>query len=77
MPDALEYLAGRLGIPQSQTVAIGDSPNDISMLKWAGLGIAVGNVSAEVRAAADWVVDGAPGDSFREAIARLLRLSDL
>ncbi len=37
--NALKYLAKLLGIEQSQTVAIGDGPNDISMLKWAGLGI--------------------------------------
>ena len=75
--NALEYLAERLGIPQSQTVAIGDSPNDISMLEWAGLGIVVGDAPDEVRASADWVVDHGSEDSFREAIARLLDHSDL
>lgn len=74
--NALKFLAQRLGIPQSQTVAIGDSPNDISMLEWAGLGIAVGDASAEVRASADWVIDHGADDSFREAIARLLDHSD-
>ncbi|MFC2008730.1 HAD family hydrolase [Chloroflexota bacterium] len=74
---ALKYLAERLGIPQSQTVAIGDSPNDVSMLVWAGLGIAVGDVPAEVRASADWVIDCGAEDSFREAIAQLLDHSEL
>ena len=75
--NALKYLAERLGIPQSQTVAIGDSPNDVSMLEWAGLGIAVGDAPAEVRASADWVIDHGAEDSFQEAIARLLDHSDL
>jgi len=73
---ALKYLAERLGVPQSQTVAVGDSPNDVSMLEWAGLGIEVGDAPAEVRAAADWVVDNGAEDSFGEAIARLLDCSD-
>ena len=70
--NALKFLANRLGIPRSQTVAIGDSPNDVSMLEWAGLGIAVGDAPAEVRASADWVVDHGSDDSFAEAIAQLL-----
>ena len=73
--NALKYLAGRLGIPQSETVAIGDSPNDVSMLRWAGLGIVVGDASDEVRAAADWVMDHEAGDSFCQAVARLLDAS--
>jgi len=70
--NALRYLAERLGVPRSQTVAIGDSPNDVSMLEWAGLGIVVGDAPAEVRAEADWVVNNGGQDSFCEAIARLL-----
>jgi len=70
--NALRYLAERLGVPRSETVAIGDSPNDVSMLEWAGLGIVVGDAPAEVRAAADWVVDNGAEDCFAEAIARLL-----
>ena len=73
--NALKYLAGRLGIPQSQTVAIGDSPNDVSMLRWAGLGIVVGDASDEVRAAADWVIDHGVEDSFSQAVAQLLDAS--
>lgn len=70
--NALKYLSGRLGIPQSQTVAIGDSPNDVSMLRWAGLGIVVGDAPDEVRAAADWVIDHKAEDPFCQAVAQLL-----
>lgn len=70
--NALEHLAGRLGILRSQTVAIGDSPNDVSMLRWAGLGIVVGDASEEVRAAADWIVDHGAENSFCRAVDRLL-----
>jgi len=74
--NALKYLAERLAVPRSRTVAIGDSPNDVSMLEWAGLGIAVGDVPAEVRTAADWVIDNGAEDSFGEAVARLLDCSE-
>ena len=40
---ALAHLARHLGIPQEQVVAIGDQENDLSMLGWAGLGLAMGN----------------------------------
>ena len=39
------------GVPWS--VAFGDMPNDIAMLRWAGLGVAMGNALPEVVAAAD------------------------
>lgn len=70
--NALEYLAKQLGTPRSRVVAIGDSPNDISMLRWAGLGIVVGDAPTEVKEAADWVIGDGAQHSFCEAIARLL-----
>ena len=48
----LRWLAQRLGIPMEQTLAIGDGVNDVSMLREAGLGIAMGNAAPEVQAAA-------------------------
>lgn len=69
--NALKYLANLLDIEQSETVAIGDGPNDISMLKWAGLGIVIGSAPEEVKAVADWVVDSC-GDGFAQAIQELL-----
>lgn len=46
---ALSKLAEKLNIPLSKTVAIGDSMNDVSMLKLAGKGIAMGNARQEVK----------------------------
>lgn len=43
---AMEHMAGLLQIPMQDTVAIGDSNNDYSMLKGAGIGIAMGNSAA-------------------------------
>ena len=75
--NALRFVAERLGVRQDQVVAIGDSPNDVSMLKWAALGIAVGDAPPEVRASADWVIDHSGGDSFARAIGRLLNTISL
>lgn len=53
---ALSVLAAYLGVSQEETAAIGDNENDIDMLRWAGLGLAMGNAAPEVRAAANCVL---------------------
>lgn len=53
---ALEYVANRLGIAQQHTAAIGDSLNDISMIRWAGLGCAVDNARPELMQVADRII---------------------
>lgn len=54
---ALHHLAAHLGIPIEETIAVGDSLNDIEMIRAAGLGVAVANARDEVKAAADVVLD--------------------
>lgn len=49
----LPRLAEILGVKMSRTVAIGDYNNDVSMIKAAGVGIAVANATEEAKAAAD------------------------
>jgi len=49
---ALAKLACRLGIPQEETLAIGDNWNDLDMLEWAGQAVLMGNASVELRALA-------------------------
>ena len=50
--NALTKLAAHLNISMEDTVAIGDNFNDVSMLKMAGLGIAMGNGEPEIQALA-------------------------
>ncbi len=52
---ALERLAALLDIPISETAAFGDDLNDLSMLRAAGLGVAMENACPEAKAAADYV----------------------
>jgi Cof subfamily protein (haloacid dehalogenase superfamily) len=69
--NALAFLCKRMGIPQGQSVAVGDGRNDVSMLAWAGLGIAVEKSDPEVIAAADRTIPG-PGHGGIQQLADLL-----
>ena len=51
----LAEVAERLGVPAAAVVAFGDMPNDVPMLRWAGLGVAMGNGHPDALAAADEV----------------------
>lgn len=51
----LELLAGYLGIEWDEIVVIGDSSSDLKMIQLAGLGVAMGNATDEVKRAAKWV----------------------
>lgn len=53
---ALRQVAKLLQIPQSNVAAIGDSMNDIEMIQWAGIGIAVENAEEAILQAADRIV---------------------
>lgn len=50
---ALALIAATLGVPRQDTIAFGDGANDVTMLAWAGHGVAVGpHATPEVRAVA-------------------------
>lgn len=61
----------RWGIPVEKTVAFGDGINDITMLKAAGLGIAMGNAHATVRAAADKICGRIEDDGLYRCVKEL------
>ncbi len=69
---ALQFLAHHLNIPLEQTMAIGDEENDVSMLRVAGLGVAMGNASAEAKAAADVVAPSITADGAAWAIEKYI-----
>jgi hypothetical protein len=52
---ALARLAAMHGVAREEVMAIGDAGNDLGMIRWAGVGVAMANATEEVRAAADWV----------------------
>ena len=61
-----------LGIPREETIAIGDGENDISMLRWAGLGIAMANAPENVKAAADVIAPACDEDGAAWAMEKYL-----
>lgn len=71
---ALAHVAERLSIARADCIAFGDSFNDIPMLEWAGLGIAVGNARPPVQAAADRAAPPADEDGVGRALEELFGL---
>ena len=49
----LGRLCDQLGVLRREVMAFGDNNNDISMLRWAGRGIAMANATEAAKAAAD------------------------
>ena len=64
--NGLAKLIRILGIQQEEVMAMGDEANDLSMIEWAGLGVAMGNASSEVKEAADVVT---PMTNDEDAVA--------
>lgn len=54
---AIEVLGDMLGIDKKQVIAMGDSHNDIEMIKFAAIGVAMGNAEEDVKKSADYVTD--------------------
>ncbi len=67
----LRRVAEHLGVPLEQTVAIGDSSNDLEMLAVAGVGVAMGNGTDQAKAVADWVTEDINQDGLALAFQRL------
>ena len=68
----LRELCKHLDIPISETIAVGDAPNDLEILKAAGLSIAMGNSRQEILDLADVVVSDCDHDGCAEAIYQYL-----
>lgn len=69
---AMQKLGELLGIRSCEMAAIGDGLNDIPMLKYAGLSIAMGNAADEVKVIAHEVVSDNDSDGVAEAIERFI-----
>jgi phosphoglycolate phosphatase (TIGR01487 family) len=67
----MHKLAEIMGIEVNNFAAMGDSANDLPMLKASGLGIAVGNAEPDVKAAADYVCRASYGEGAAEGFAWL------
>jgi len=68
----LGILLERLGLDRSQLVACGDGYNDISMIQFAGLGVAMGNAQESVKKAADYVTLSNEADGVADVVRKFI-----
>ncbi len=69
---ALRQMGSLLGISRDEMMAVGDSPNDMAMLREAGTAVAVGNAKDEVKAIADYIAPSNHEDGVADAIEKLV-----
>ena len=70
---AVRYLAEELlGLKAENVMAIGDNFNDVEMIEYAGLGVAMGDAPADVQAIAQWVAPSVEEDGAAAAIEALI-----
>ncbi|WP_270346050.1 HAD family hydrolase [Enterococcus thailandicus] len=65
------HLADQVGIPRESIISFGDGLNDREMLRESGIGVAMGNASAEVQATANLVTDTNDQDGIWKALKKL------
>lgn len=69
---ALTRFAAAAGVPGDAICAVGDALNDLSMIRGAGFGVAMGDADPAVKAAADWTTGSSREDGLVMLIDRLL-----
>jgi len=66
--NAIKILCELYDIDKNEVIAIGDNENDISMIEYAGMGVAMGNASDNVKEKADYVT----GDYLEDGVAQAI-----
>lgn len=69
---AVKILAEHHGIKQEEIICIGDNGNDISMIKYAGLGVAMKNGTEAVKAVADYITDTNDNDGVAKVVEKFI-----
>lgn len=67
---ALDTVCERLGVEPAGVLAVGDGRNDLEMVRWAGLGVAMGHAPAELQDVADWVAPTFEQDGLAVVLER-------
>lgn len=67
----LEFLADLLGVSMDDTIAVGDSENDLDIIRAAGIGVAMGNAFEHVKTEADFITLSNEEDGVAYAIKKL------
>lgn len=69
---AVEILAAFYGIKREEVLVIGDSINDLSMIEFAGMGVAMGNALDIVKEGADYITDSNDNEGVAKAIYKFV-----
>ena len=70
--NAIKLLANKLGFTEQEVLAIGDQNNDIEMVVTAGIGVAMGNGTEEIKSKADYITDTVLNNGFVKAIDKFV-----
>ncbi len=70
--NAIKILAKKYGIKVDEVLAIGDQNNDIEMVETAGIGIAMGNGTDEIKSKADYITGTVTENGFVKAINKFV-----
>ncbi|KAI7886020.1 hypothetical protein K492DRAFT_203566 [Lichtheimia hyalospora FSU 10163] len=71
---ALAYLCNKLDVDPNNLIAFGDMPNDIEMLKFAGIAVAMGNAHENVKAIADLTTETNEDDGVAVVLEKIVQL---
>ncbi len=70
---AVQFLAEELyGLKPEEVMAIGDNGNDIEMVKYSGIGVAMGNGAEELKLCADWIAPPIEADGAAVALEKFI-----
>ena len=68
----LDHLAQYLGMTSDEVMALGDEENDLSMIEYAGMGVAMANAVEKVRQAADYITLSNEQDGVAKAVEKFV-----
>ena len=69
---SIKQLIKKIGITKEEVIAVGDSYNDLSMIKFAGLGVAMGNAPDDIKQVADHITDTNMNDGVAKVVEEFL-----
>jgi Cof subfamily protein (haloacid dehalogenase superfamily) len=72
---ALQAVCDYYHLSREQVMAVGDSYNDMDMLSWAGVGVAMANAPEEVKKVADFITASNDDDGVAQALRHFFALS--
>lgn len=70
--NAIKFLAKKYGFSEKEVLAIGDQNNDVEMIETAGIGVAMGNGTIQIKNKADYITDTVENNGFVNAIEKFV-----